>query len=192
MADDPFRRFAAWYHEVQAAAAPADVVALATATPDGRPSLRFVVLRGFDPAGFVFYTDSGSRKSRELDANPQAALAFYWDSLHRQVRVEGRVSRVGAAEAAAYFASRARGSQIGAWASAQSEVIAGRAVLEQAVAAAERRFAGRPVPPPPTWCGYRLAPEVFEFWEGRADRLHERIRYRRGAVGDWIRERLAP
>ena len=167
-------------------------MALATATPEGSPSVRMVLLRGHDERGLVFYTNRESRKGHELDANPRASVVFYFaPPLGRQVRVEGRIERVSDAESAAYFASRPRSSQIGAWASAQSSPLADRDELERHVAESERRFEGKDVPLPPFWGGYRLVPDAFELWVGRPDRLHDRARYERDGDG-WRRERLAP
>lgn len=164
---------------------------LATATRDGHPSARMVLLKGFDARGFVFYTNYESRKGGELEQNPQAALVFFWVELERQVRVEGRVERAAPAESDAYFASRPLGSQIGAWASAQSRVIAGREPLERRTAELEDEYAGREVPRPSQWGGYRVVPHVIEFWQGRPSRLHDRLRYRQ-KDGGWIVERLSP
>jgi pyridoxamine 5'-phosphate oxidase len=189
---DPVTQFAQWYERVQAAATPlSDAVALATATRSGHPSLRVVLLKGYDAHGFVFYTNYRSRKGRELARNPRATLLFYWGELARQVRIEGRVEKLMARESDAYFATRPRGSQLAAWASPQSAVIAGRAALERRVAAFARKYPGG-VPRPPHWGGYRLVPESFEFWQGGEDRLHDRILYRRVRGGRWRIERLAP
>ncbi|HEY3722581.1 MAG TPA: pyridoxamine 5'-phosphate oxidase [Acidimicrobiia bacterium] len=191
---NPFTQFEDWYSEAQDATDDrAAAMTIATATRAGRPSARVVLLRGFDARGLVFYTNYDSRKGEELDANPHAAALFYWPQLDRQVRVEGSVSRVGRAESEAYFAGRPRGHQVGAWASPQSTPIPDRPFLQSLFDDAEARFAddGTEVPLPPFWGGYRLIPEVFEFWVNRADRLHDRIRYRRD--GDpWVIERLAP
>ncbi len=170
----------------------ADVMALATATPDGRPSVRMVICRALDGRGFVWYTGYGSRKADELAANPRAAAVLHWPALGRQVRAEGPVERVSPAESDAYFATRGRGSQLGAWASPQSRPIADRGVLEAGVAETAARFADRAVERPPDWGGYRLAPDVIEFWESRSSRLHDRMRHRRGQDGHWVVERLAP
>jgi pyridoxamine 5'-phosphate oxidase len=166
-------------------------VALATVDPVGRPSVRMVLLRGVDERGFVFHTNYNSRKARELARNPQAALCFHWPTLEEQIRVEGSVERLPDEESDAYFASRPRGSQIGAWASDQSAVLLAREALEERYRELERQYEGRPVPRPPFWGGYRLAPSQIEFWYGRPDRLHDRIRYTREGES-WRIERLYP
>ncbi|MBI3043930.1 MAG: pyridoxamine 5'-phosphate oxidase [Betaproteobacteria bacterium] len=189
---DPIAQFARWYERALGAVKPMpEAVALATATRAGQPSLRMVLLKGFDARGFVFYTNYDSRKGRELARNARASLMFYWGELNWQVRVEGRVARLAPQESDDYFVTRPRGSQLAAWASPQSRLVAGRAALERRVAALARRHPGA-VPRPPYWGGYRLLPEAVEFWEGREDRLHDRIRYRRARGGGWTIERLAP
>jgi len=190
--NDPITQFARWYGEAQATVKPLpDAVALATATPAGQPSLRMVLLKGFDAHGFVFYTNFHSRKGRELARNPRAALLFYWGEIGRQVRIDGRVEKLMARESDEYFATRPRGSQLSAWASPQSVLVAGRGPLERRFAAFARKYPDA-VPRPPHWGGYRLVPEAFEFWQGREDRLHDRILYRRVRGGRWRIERLAP
>ena len=190
--NDPLAQFARWYGEAQVTEKPLpDAVALATATPAGHPSLRMVLLKGFDAHGFVFYTNFRSRKGRELARNPRAALLFYWGEIGRQVRIDGRVEKLMARESDEYFDTRPRGSQLSAWASPQSALVAGRGPLERRFAAFARKYPDA-VPRPPQWGGYRLVPEAFEFWQGREDRLHDRILYRRARGGRWRIERLAP
>jgi pyridoxamine 5'-phosphate oxidase len=189
---DPIAQFRRWLDEADAAGVPEpNAMTLATATSDGAPSARIVLLRGVDQRGFVFFTDYRSRKGRELGANPRAALVFFWHPVERQVRITGTVARVAVAESASYFETRPRGSQLGAWGSEQSAVIPSREAIDQAVAAAERRFADRLVPCPPHWGGFRLDPEQIEFWQGRPSRLHDRLRYSLGAEG-WTIDRLSP
>jgi len=193
LARDPFRQFDKWFQEAQAAKlVEPNAMTLATATRDGRPSARTVLLKGVDGRGFVFYTNYESRKGRELAENPRATLLFPWLALERQVVVEGTISKISREESAAYFHSRPRASQLGAWVSQQSSIITGRSSLEDAMKVLEKKHAGAEVPLPPAWGGYRLAPETVEFWQGRRSRLHDRLRYRREASGTWTVERLAP
>lgn len=188
----PLRQFGEWFEAAAASEiAEPNAMALATATPAGAPSVRMVLLKGFDERGFVFYTSFESRKAAELEANPRAALAFYWAPLHRQVRIEGSVTRTDRTEAAEYFRTRPEGSRLGAWASRQSSVIADRAALDEALESAAERFRGGEIPLPPFWGGYRLRPDSIEFWQGRPNRLHDRLRYVRAAEG-WLIERLSP
>jgi len=193
LARDPFRQFEKWFQEAEAAKIPEpNALILATASRDGRPSTRTLLLKGLDGRGFVFYKNFESRKGRELGANPHASLLFPWIALERQVIVEGPVTRVAREEAEAYFHSRPRPSQLAAWASPQSTILSGRAILDEAMKALEKKYAGAEVPLPPHWGGFRLAPETVEFWQGRRNRLHDRLRYRREKNSDWIIERLAP
>jgi pyridoxamine 5'-phosphate oxidase len=190
---DPLEEVQVWYAAaVDAGLAEPNGMALATATPEGAPSVRFVLLKGIDDRGVEFFTNYESRKGDELGANPRAAVALYWQPLHRQIRIEGRVEVLSVTESDSYFASRARGSQIGSWASMQSRPIPDREWLEARVAEAERRFAGAEVPRPPYWGGYRLIPSAIELWEGRENRLHDRRRFVRGPEGEWASELLSP
>jgi pyridoxamine 5'-phosphate oxidase len=190
---DPIAQFERWFEDAKRAEVPEpNAMTLATVGADGQPSARVVLLKGVDPRGLVFFTNFASRKSQELAANARAALVFWWGPLARQVRFEGTVERVDAAAADDYFATRPRGSQIGAWASAQSSVIASREVLEQAARSYEERFAASAVPRPEFWGGFRLLPVRVEFWQGRGDRLHDRLRYARNGGAAWRIERLAP
>ena len=165
---------------------------LATASADGRPDARIVLLKGLDARGMVFFTDFRSRKGEELEQNPLAALVFWWCELERQVRVSGSVSRIADAESEEYYRSRPLGSRLSAWASHQSQVVPGRSLLEAQWEAAARRYADGEVPRPPYWGGYRVLPEDYEFWQGRPNRLHDRLRYRKNAPGGWLIERLSP
>ncbi|HEY5659792.1 MAG TPA: pyridoxamine 5'-phosphate oxidase [Gaiellaceae bacterium] len=187
VAPDPLEQFRRWFAEASAD----DRMALATAAADGAPSVRMVLLKGADKDGFLFFTGYESRKGGELEANPRAALLFHWASLGRQVRVEGRVERVSPAESDAYFATRPRASQLAATASRQGRALANRAQLDEAVAALEHEYAGREIPRPKHWGGYRLRPHTYEFWQHRGDRLHDRLRYAIDGDG-WRLERLSP
>lgn len=189
---DPFVQFQHWYAEAhEAGEREPDAMALATAGPDGSPSVRFVLLKSVDESGFVFYTNRQSRKGRQLEANPRVALAFRWKLLDRQVRIEGNVAKIDAVSSDMYFATRPRAAQLGAWASAQSEPVASRADLDEHLDVVTARFAGRDVPRPPWWGGYRVAPDIFEFWLSHPDRLHDRFQYRLDGNG-WTITRLNP
>ncbi len=191
---DPIAQFRLWFAESQAAKLPeANAMTLSTATPAGRPSGRVVLLKAMDARGFTFFTNYDSRKGQELDANPWAALTFFWQPLERQVRIEGSIERVTRAESEAYFRVRPVEAQIGAWVSQQSHVLSSRAELEKRQAEMAARFAGQPVPLPDFWGGVRVVPNAMEFWQGRQNRLHDRLLYTRSAVGaGWTRQRLAP
>ncbi|MCU1266020.1 MAG: Pyridoxamine 5-phosphate oxidase [Acidobacteria bacterium] len=190
---NPISLFTRWFEDAKAAGIPMpEALTLATATPDGRPSARMVLLKQADAAGFVFYTNYQSRKARELEANPFAALVFYWQKLDYQVRVEGPVERTSAAESDEYFATRPRDSQLGAHASPQSEVVTGREFLENRFADLEKSYRDRTVERPAHWGGYRLKPERIEFWKSRPGRLHDRLLYKRQSDGAWQLTRLAP
>jgi pyridoxamine 5'-phosphate oxidase len=189
---DPLAQFGRWFKEAVEAGLPEpNAMTLATATPDGRPSARVVLLKAFDERGFVLYSNYDSRKGRELAANPRAALVFHWQPLRRQVRIEGRVERVDPDESAAYFATRPLGAQLGAWASPQSAVIPSRDELIARYQRLAEEHEGLQVPLPPFWGGLRVVPEALEFWLGRESRLHDRLRYTR-RPGGWTIERLAP
>ncbi|HET9270764.1 MAG TPA: pyridoxamine 5'-phosphate oxidase [Vicinamibacterales bacterium] len=190
-ADDPFDQFARWFEQARATEADPTAMALATATPDGRPSARMVLLKGFDARGFVFYTNYGSRKAGEIEGTHRASLLFYWSGLDRQVRIEGAIARVADAESDAYFAARPLESRWSAHASPQSRVIESRESLEAAVARARAQF-GDTVPRPAGWGGFRVSPDAFEFWQGRPNRLHDRLAYAPAAEGLWRVHRLAP
>ncbi|MGN9889693.1 pyridoxamine 5'-phosphate oxidase [Micromonospora sp. L31] len=194
LAADWYTQFDRWFADAVAAGLPEpNAMVVGTADAAGRPSGRTVLLKGYDPEGFVFYTNYTSRKGGEVTANPHASLVFPWFPMQRQVVVAGPVQRVDRAETEAYFASRPRGSQLGAWASAQSRVIGDRAALDEAYEAVVARFADvAQIPAPPHWGGFRVRPESVEFWQGRVSRLHDRLRFRRADGGDWIVERLAP
>jgi pyridoxamine 5'-phosphate oxidase len=189
---DPIVQFREWFEKVvEADLHEPNAMTLATASGDGKPSARVVLLKGYDERGFVFYTNYEGRKASELEANPLCALLFYWGELERQVRIEGRASRISNEESDAYFTSRPRGSRLGAWASEQSRSVEDRNILEERVKALEAEYEGREIPRPPFWGGYRVEPEVIEFWQGRENRLHDRLVYRRTG-GRWKMERLQP
>jgi pyridoxamine 5'-phosphate oxidase len=190
---DPIRQFQLWFDEAIAAKLPMpDAMSLATVTPDGRPTARMVLLKQVDADGFVFFTNYNSNKAKQLEINPYAALVFYWSQFERQVRVEGKVSKTAAEESAAYFATRPRESQIGAWASPQSDVISAREVLEQRAHELAEQYCDRDIDCPAHWGGFRLVPDRIEFWKGRVGRLHDRILYELQPDESWTIKRLAP
>jgi len=190
---DPVVQFGRWHEEWRHGEPTAPLpLALATATADGYPSARMVLLKGFDEQGFVFFTNYESRKAFEIASNPRAAMVFYFQDQHRQVRVEGVVEKISERDSDTYFATRERGSQISAVVSKQGAVLNSRVELDARVRELERQFEGRPIPRPSYWGGYRLRPKVFEFWQGRPNRLHDRLRYTRLEDGTWVIERLAP
>lgn len=189
----PFRQFEIWFKQAEAAVPILpNAMTLATATKDGTPSARVVLLKDFDESGFVFYTNYESAKGKELEANPVAALCFYWSELGRQVRITGTIARTSREESDAYFHTRPIDSQLGAWASNQSEVIAGRAALLAKMEEMSTKYEGKNIPLPPYWGGYRVTPVVIEFWQNRSSRLHDRIRYRLVDGARWVIERLEP
>jgi pyridoxamine 5'-phosphate oxidase len=190
---DPFQQFGKWWTEaLESGIDEANAMTLATATPDGVPTARIVLLKGYDKNGFVFFTNYESRKGRELLENPHACLLFFWSALERQVRIEGLCEKISEQESDAYFHSRPEGSRIGAWVSPQSQVIDGRNVLDERLKEISDRYAGGAVPRPPHWGGYVVVPRLVEFWQGRPSRLHDRIRYTLSHAGEWKIERLAP
>ncbi|MDZ4698805.1 MAG: pyridoxamine 5'-phosphate oxidase [Rhodothermales bacterium] len=193
VARNPIAQFRHWFQEALDAALPEpNAMVLSTVSPGGHPSARVLLLKGFEEEGFVFFTNYASRKGAELAGNAHAAMTFLWLALERQVRIEGSITRTSAEASDAYFASRPRGSQLGAWASPQSEVVSGREALEADYRNMEARFAGQTIPRPAHWGGYLLSPHTVEFWQGRPSRLHDRIQYRTDPAGDWLIERLAP
>ncbi|MEY2484856.1 MAG: pyridoxamine 5-phosphate oxidase [Verrucomicrobiota bacterium] len=190
---DPIKQFSNWFTAaIEAQIRDVNAMSLATASADGRPSVRIVLLKGFDQDGFVFFTNYESEKGRQLEANPYAALAFYWIELDRQIRIGGKAEKTSRQESESYFHSRPLGSQLGAWTSHQSEIIDGRKVLDARMAEMTERFAGKPIPLPPHWGGYRVKPETVEYWQGRSNRLHDRFRYTRQETGPWSIDRLSP
>ena len=190
---DPIKQFSGWFTAaIEAELRDVNAMSLATVGQDGKPSVRVVLLKRFDQDGFVFFTNYESEKGKQLEANPRAALAFYWIELDRQIRVNGTVEKTSRQESARYFHSRPLGSQIAAWASRQSEVVDARRVLDARFAEMSERYANGPVPLPPHWGGYCLKPETIEFWQGRPNRLHDRFRYTRQTNGSWLIHRLAP
>ncbi len=190
---DPIKQFSSWFTAaIEAEIRDVNAMSLATAGRDAKPSVRVVLLKGFDQDGFVFFTNYESEKGVQLEANPYAALAFYWIELDRQIRIAGKTERTSRQESEGYFHSRPIGSQLGAWASRQSEVLDGRRVLDARMVEMTERFGDNPIPLPPHWGGYRVKPDTMEFWQGRPNRLHDRFRYRRQTDGSWLIERLAP
>ena len=190
---DPIKQFANWFTTaIETGIRDVNAMSLATASRDAKPSVRIVLLKSFDEDGFVFFTNYESEKGKQLEANPNAALGFYWIELDRQIRISGQVKKTSREESQTYFHSRPVGSQLSAWASRQSAVLDGRRVLDARMEEINERFADKPVPLPPHWGGYRLKPDNMEFWQGRPNRLHDRFRYTRKSDGSWLIERLAP
>jgi pyridoxamine 5'-phosphate oxidase len=190
---DPIKQFANWFTTaIETGIRDVNAMSLATAGQDAKPSVRIVLLKGFDEDGFVFFTNYESEKGKQLEANPYAALGFYWIELDRQIRISGKVDKTSRKESQTYFHSRPVGSQLSAWASRQSAVLDGRRVLDARMEEMNERFADKRVPLPPHWGGYRLKPDNIEFWQGRSNRLHDRFRYTRQSDGSWLIERLAP
>ena len=190
---DPIKQFSNWFTAaIEAEIRDVNAMSLATAGRDAKPSVRVVLLKGFDQDGFVFFTNYESEKGMQLEANPYASLAFYWIELDRQIRIAGKTEKTSRQESEGYFHSRPIGSQLGAWASRQSEVLDGRRVLDARMVEMTERFGDNPIPLPPHWGGYRVKPDTIEFWQGRPNRLHDRFRYRRQTDGSWLIERLAP
>jgi len=190
---DPFKQFAKWFEDAKAAINDLpEGMTLATCNTSGEVSARVVLLKSFDDRGFTFFTNYNSNKASHIHDNPHAALAFWWPAMERQVRIEGGICRTTEEESDAYFATRPRGSQLGAWASDQSRVIAGRGDLDARFEELSATYADRAIPRPPHWGGYRVIPNLFEFWQGRLDRLHDRFRYRLREANDWVVERLSP
>jgi len=189
---NPMRQFWHWFEQVRHTEADPTAMALATASPDGRPSVRTVLLKGIDDRGYIFYTNYESRKAREMEATGRASLLFFWPSVERQVRIDGSVERISPVESDAYFETRPLDSRLSVYASKQSEAIESRDVLEEAFERVKRTYGDGPVPRPEWWGGYRIVPDEFEFWQGRTSRLHDRLRYVKQPDGSWHRERLAP
>jgi pyridoxamine 5'-phosphate oxidase len=190
---NPFQQFKTWFDQALTARLPEpNAMTIATATLDGKPSARIVLLKDYDERGFVFYTNYESHKGQLLVANPWGAIAFWWAELERQVRIEGRVEKVSTTESDKYFRSRPVGSQLGAWVSNQSQVIENRQVLERRLEQLKQEYENKEVPRPPHWGGFRVVPEAIEFWQGRPSRLHDRLLYRRGEDGSWTIQRLSP
>jgi len=190
---DPIKQFANWFTTaIETGIRDVNAMSLATAGQDAKPSVRIVLLKSFDEDGFVFFTNYESEKGKQLEANPYAALGFYWIELDRQIRISGKVDKTSREESQTYFHSRPVGSQLSAWASRQSAVLDGRRVLDARMEEMNERFADKRVPLPPHWGGYRLKPDNMEFWQGRSNRLHDRFRYTRHSDGSWLIERLAP
>ncbi len=190
---DPIKQFANWFTTaIETGIRDVNAMSLATAGQDAKPSVRIVLLKSFDEDGFVFFTNYESEKGKQLEANPYAALGFYWIELDRQIRISGKVDKTSRKESQTYFRSRPVGSQLSAWASRQSAVLDGRRVLDARMEEMNERFADKRVPLPPHWGGYRLKPDNMEFWQGRSNRLHDRFRYTRQSDGSWLIERLAP